>query len=198
MARPLMRSAGRDSGDLAGPGPGFPGRIPGHVDAYFVAVVCRFHDRGRRGGRASVGPALTGTSARRPQSIRPSTASTLWRRPSGVASRMMPSGMPKAGRLLVSSAPAHRADAGHPAPTAHPEPAVARRRLGGVTPTPCGRTAAAKSPSAEAAVGDSANRPPRNPVVGPGSVHLPCARTRCVSGNPKRLKYTSSISRCGR
>ncbi|WP_354006211.1 hypothetical protein [Streptomyces sp. NBC_00094] len=36
------------------------------------------------------------------------------------------------------------------------------------------------------------------PVAGIGSVHSPYGSGRAISGNPKRLKYTSSISRLGR
>ncbi|WP_240509198.1 hypothetical protein [Streptomyces agglomeratus] len=36
------------------------------------------------------------------------------------------------------------------------------------------------------------------PVAGIGSVHSPYGPSRSISGNPKRLKYTSSISRRGR
>ncbi len=36
------------------------------------------------------------------------------------------------------------------------------------------------------------------PVAGIGSVHSPYGPSRSISGNPKRLKYTSSISRRSR
>lgn len=51
---------------------------------------------------SAAGSALTGTSARLPQCILPSTVLTLWRQPPGVVSRTMPFGMPKGGCLSFS------------------------------------------------------------------------------------------------
>lgn len=51
---------------------------------------------------ASAGSVLAATSTSRPQSISPFSVRTLWRQPSGVASRTMLLGMPKGGCLFVT------------------------------------------------------------------------------------------------
>lgn len=82
--------------------PGFLGRIPGHVASASWKTCASPTTIAATAARASAGSMLAGTSVRRPQNIPPSLVRTLWRQPSGVASKTMLLGMPKGGRLFFT------------------------------------------------------------------------------------------------